>query len=100
MKNKKYISTLHYTRLNSDEPEMLDATLQTVPPLELEESQGGQGAFPKHCPNCGGDELSFSRVEDRSDTGGDGFSEFIKAYKIHYVVCINCGEEGELEDFQ
>lgn len=95
-----YIVTLHYLKLLSDRPRMYNCTKQTVPPVDLEESHGGENAFPKHCTYCGRDELRFSRVEEHSKPDSDGHTEILKAYKIHHVVCPNCGTEGPLEDFQ
>lgn len=95
-----YIVTLHYLKLLSDRPDMYHVTKQTVPPVDLEESHGGEKAFPKHCRHCGRDELRFSRVEEHSEPDSDGNVEILKVYKIHHVVCPNCGTEGPLEDFQ
>jgi len=97
---KRVIVTLHYLKLLSDKPDLYNATKQTAPPLELEVSHGGKEAFPRHCTYCGRDELRFSRVEDHSEPDSDGNIEILKVYKIHHVVCPNCGTEGPLEDFQ
>ncbi len=98
-KSTRYIVTHHYLRLLSDKPEAYYVTKQTAPPVDLEESHGGEEAFPKYCTHCGRDELRFSRVEEHKPDD-EGNIEITKVYKIHHVVCTYCGTEGPLEDFQ
>lgn len=95
----KFISTLHYLRLNSDNPELLGVDRQTFPAVLIKKSEGEE-AFPKHCPACGSDELRFSRVEEYDEPDADGHKELIKVYRIHHVVCVACSQEGSLTYFQ
>lgn len=96
---QRYIVTLHYLKLLSGKPDLYNAIKQTAPPIDLEESHGGDDAFPKHCHYCGRDELRFSRVEEHKPDD-EGNVEITKVYEIHHVVCPYCGTEGSLEDFQ
>lgn len=108
----KVIVAYHYIRLLQD-AELISCTTiplpvrsvdevnlrrGLVPADDPEESQSGEKAYPKHCTQCGSDELTFYRIEERNEN--DDNNAPTKVFPVFHVKCCKCGGEGTLEKFQ